>query len=161
MSNIEIINTIVFIVILLVVGWSLYVYIDKKNKQKALIEEENNKQKEVYKWFDEQINDFEVKCLAYCINKEADKQETTVFVKEMLREKYGKELIKPNLSIYIVFKSRFGSNSFILEKIINEWAKAHLKEIDSSQELFKQIEKFIYSRSYEKAKSIVSESIKC
>lgn len=150
----------ILIIALIIVSLAFFLYRKKKQKQNVLIEDKNIKQEEIQIWFNEQVNEFEKQCIAYGIEIESDRQEISIYVKEELREKYGKVLLEPSLLVYDSYNSKFGFDYECLEKAINSWLENNSKDIIKSDKQLKQIEKIIFTKSYDKAKSIVTECVK-
>ncbi len=159
MENIKHILIIIVLFLSIIGGIVLLInYLKKKRTIENKIQESLRREADVQMWFDEQVNIFEKDSLAYGIDKECDKLDISVFVKDKLRDKYGKVLIEPMLLVYNDYTKKYGSNSEYLEKAIDNWLKKNSIENNQEEKPLEQIEKFILSRSYEKAKSIVSES---
>ena len=148
------------ILFLTVIGGIAYLlnYMKKRKEDIKKQKEIQEKVSEIQNWFDEEVNTFEKKCIAYGIDRESDKQGISIFIKEKLTEKYGEVLLEPSLLVYDIFDAKFGSNIDLLELAIDNWLKKNSIDINQDSKHLKQIEKYILRKSYEKAKSIVSES---
>lgn len=160
MDNLK--NIFIGIILLLtIIGGVDYLlnYLKKRKEEIKKQKEIQEKVSEIQNWFDEEVNTFEKRCVAYGIDRESDKQGISIFIKEKLTEKYGEVLLEPSLLVYDTFNAKFASNIDLLELAIDNWLKKNSIDINQDSKHLKQIEKFILSRSYEKAKTIVSESV--